>query len=304
VVSRRELLLLTAHPELHAPRRLTEAAASRELEVAFVRPEAADLVARELAARHSRSDRPLLLARPGTFSFRPVLAAWRRLVEAGAIPLQSRRALRIACDQWLTLATAARAGVPFPPTRLVRRPAELDDALAAVGGPPWYLKGRRGSQGTHVERTTEHAAALRIGLRYWGSGQSVLVQADRSTRGPIERHLVAGGRLLLSVRAEPRPGEHRSNAHRGGRFVPLSAEQATAARLARCAVAAVGLPFAAVDAIGGPRPELLEVNASPGLEAIERATGRDLAGELLDALLPWCGLERPPARANFARELP
>ena len=213
-----------------------------------------------------------------------MLRAWRRLVAGGAIALQSRHALRIACDQWRTLQVAAAAGIAVPPTRLVRHPRDLEAALRAVGGGAWYLQGRRGSQGTHVERATAIAAAVAIGHRFWGSGQSFLVQADRSACGPVERHLVAGSTVLASALALPRHGEHRSNAHRGGRFEPLVPGAGRAAQLAALAVSAVRLPFAAVDAIGGDRPELLEVNASPGLEAIERATGRDLAGALLDRL--------------------
>lgn len=238
-----------------------------------------------------------------------MLRAWRRLVAGGAIALQSRRSLRTACDQWRTLQVAAAAGIAVPPTRLVRHPRDLDAALRAVGGAAWYLKGRRGSQGTHVERATTTAAAHSIGHRFWGSGQAFLVQADRSGSGPVERHLVAGGTLLASALALPRQGEHRSNAHRGGRFLPLAAGAGHAARLAVRAAAAVELPFAAVDAIGGERPELLEVNASPGLEAIERATGRDLAGELLDRVLeplfgPLRAQRRDEPHANTASERP
>lgn len=283
------LLILTCHPHLHAPRRMAEAAAAQGLLVEFVTPATAIAVAARLAterrSEHGAPGSALLLARPGTFSLLPVLRSWRRLVVAGATPLQSRRALWTACDQWRTLVAAERAGIAVPTTLLIRRPDAIERALASVGGSTWYLKGRRGSQGSHVERAADPSTALRIGQRYWGIGQSFLVQADRREHGPIERHLVCAGRVIASARADACPGEHRSNAHRGGRFTPLLGALATAAPLACAAVAAVGLPFAAVDAIGGPRPELLEVNASPGLDAIERATGRDLAAELMASLL-------------------
>ncbi|MSR46071.1 MAG: hypothetical protein EXS13_03230 [Planctomycetes bacterium] len=273
----RRLLILTRHPTLHAPRRIADAAHELGFEVTFVVPESSPPPAGIVRGA-------LLLARPGTFSLRAVLLAWRRLVAAGAIPLQRRRSLWTACDQWQTLCSAARTGVAFPPTRLIREPGQLAEALAAVGGSSWYVKGRRGSQGSHVVRVTSAKDAIVQCHLFWGTGQSALLQADRSGVGSIERHLVSAGRVLASVRSEPRPGEHRSNAHRGGRFVALAPVEATAASLALAAVAAVDLPFAAVDAIGGANPELLEVNASPGLEAIEAVTTRDLAEKLL---APW-----------------
>ena len=272
-----EFLLLTNDPELPTPLRLAAAARALGVVVTPLRPRDAPSTTPRAGAR--------LLARPGTFSRPAVLRAWRSLVRAGAHPLQTRRALSIAGDQWLTLAAARRAGIACPATRLIRRPRELPLALNELPGESWFIKGRRGSQGTHVVRVTERDAALHVGHLFWGSGQSFLLQADRSRCGPIERHLVVGGRVIASAQAIPAPGEYRSNAHRGGRFEPRPLSATSAGPLAAAAVGAVGLPFAAVDAIGGPSPELLEVNASPGLEALEAATGRDLAGEVMAQLL-------------------
>ncbi|MBL8841409.1 MAG: hypothetical protein JNL90_07760 [Planctomycetes bacterium] len=297
-----EFLLLTNEPELPTPRRLAAAARALGATVTLVRPRDPPPRARLAGAR--------LLARPGTFSRPAVLRAWRTLVTAGALPLQTRRALSVAGDQWLTLVAAARAGIACPPTRLIRRPGELPAALAELSGRSWFVKGRRGSQGTHVVRVADCPEALHVGHLFWGSGQSFLLQADRSDRGPIERHLVVAGRVIASARAIPAPGEYRSNAHRGGRFEPRPLAATSAGALAVAAVAAVGLPFAAVDAIGGERPELLEVNASPGLEALEAATGRDLAGEVMAALLgaplsesrarPFAARRADRARTNSA----
>ncbi len=280
-----EILILSSDPELPTPRRLAESARALGATVTLLLPTAA-------LPRHDRLIGAKLIARPGTFSRTAVLRAWRSLVQSGATPLQSRRALAIAGDQWLTLAAARSVGIKVPPTLLIRRAHELPAALDALGRAPWFLKGRRGSQGTHVIRVADRTEALHVGHLFWASGQSFLVQADRSALGPVERHLVAAGRVLASARAFPAAGEYRSNAHRGGRFEPQPTHATTAAQLAVAAVAAVGLPFGAVDAIGGREPELLEVNGSPGLEALELATGRDLASELLVALLPTLAVRR------------
>jgi len=271
------LIVLTAHPGLRTPRRLVDAGRDLGVDVRLVHPAEAGAARRVAGAR--------LLARPGTFSLLSVLRAHRRLAAAGAAPLQPRRALIAACDQWRTLVRAAAAGLRVPATLLVRRPSELAAALARVPGPPWFVKGRRGSQGTQVLLAATRDEAVRAGHLFWGIGASCLVQEDLRPRGRIERHLVVGGRLLASAVARPAPGEFRSNVHRGGRLVPVGPGSARAVPLAVAAVSVLGLPFAAVDAVGARDPLLIEVNASPGLHALERSTGRDLARELLGALL-------------------
>ena len=80
------------------------------------------------------------------------------------------------------------------------------------------------------------------------------------------------------------PGEFRANLHRGGsaKAATLSAEEK---RIAVRAAGALGLGIAGVDLLRSNRgPLLLEVNASPGLEGIEGATGVDVAGAIMDLL--------------------
>jgi ribosomal protein S6--L-glutamate ligase len=78
--------------------------------------------------------------------------------------------------------------------------------------------------------------------------------------------------------------EFRANLHRGGSAVPIEPDLETV-RLAVSAAKAHGLTVAGVDLLQSDQgPLLLEVNSSPGLEGIERATGRDVAGAIIDYL--------------------
>ena len=287
------MLLLTAHPELHAPRRLAEAAAKAGRPFEFVAPDPWRSRAAGAGIRGERALRPergtLLVARPGPFTLVEILRTHRRLTRAGFSAAQSRRALLDACDQARTLARLARAGLPIPASRLVRRPAELADVLAAIPGPPWFIKGRRGSQGTQVLLAASASEALRLAHLLWGTGSAPLVQQDLRATGRVERHLVAGGEVIASAVAIPAAGEFRTNAHRGGRFEAIDPTRSRAAGLARRATAAIGLPFAAIDTIGTLAPIVLDVNASPGLEALEAATGRDLAAPIVAALFAGAG---------------
>ena len=77
-------------------------------------------------------------------------------------------------------------------------------------------------------------------------------------------------------------GDFRSNLHRGGSAKGAKAslaEQDAAIRAARV----LGLGVAGVDLIRSRRgPLVLEVNASPGLEGIEDASGVDVAGAIVE----------------------
>ncbi len=272
----RRWIVLTSHPTLRTPRRLVDA--GRRLGIAVELREPPPRAAPDSAAG------ALLLARPGTFSFVPLLREHRRLVVAGADPLQPRRALLDAGDKLRTLARARSAGLAVPPTVVVRHPSQLRPALSLVAGPPWILKARRGSQGAQVVLAASVDDAVRAAHLFWGTGASFLLQPDLRALGDVERHLVVHDRVVASAIARPAPGEFRSNAHRGGRFCAIAPGSTPAAALALRALQAVGLPLAAVDTIGEREPLLLEVNASPGLEALERATGRDLATPLLETL--------------------
>jgi ribosomal protein S6--L-glutamate ligase len=286
------LLLLTAHPDLHAPRRLAAAAAALGRPFAIVAP---DPWRRRVAvaggdARATRPERGgLLVARPGPFTLVEILRTHRRLTCEGVEAAQPRRALIDACDQARTLQRLARAGIPIPATRLVRRPADVAAALAAIPGPPWFLKGRRGSQGTQVLLAASIGEASRLLHLLWGTGAAPLVQEDRRASGRVERHLVVGGEVVASAVAIPARGEFRTNAHRGGRFEAIDHRRSGAADLAVRATAAIDLPFAAIDTIGTVAPVVLDVNASPGLEALEAATGRDLATPIVASLFAGTG---------------
>jgi ribosomal protein S6--L-glutamate ligase len=281
------LRVITAHRELHAPRRLAEAAAALGVTFEFVAPD--PWWVRGEAARTAPGGAAggVVFARPGPFTLVAVLRTLRRLARGGSAVAQSRRTLLDACDQWRSLRRLSAAGIAVPATRLVRRPDELDAALEEVAGPPWFVKGRRGSQGSQVRLAADRAEARRWAGLFWGTGASLLVQEDLRPSGRVERHLVVGGDVVASAVAIPARGEFRTNAHRGGRFVAIewTGERSRPAELARRATAAIGLPFAAIDTIGGDAPRVLDVNASPGLEALEAATGRDLATPIVAALV-------------------
>jgi ribosomal protein S6--L-glutamate ligase len=113
----------------------------------------------------------------------------------------------------------------------------------------------------------------------WTLGQEIILQElVAESRGRDVRALVVGGEVVAAMRRTARAGEFRSNIHRGGEATALTLGADYAAVAVRAA-AVLGLGLAGVDLLeASDGPRIMEVNSSPGLEGLERASGRDLAG--------------------------
>ncbi|MEZ4429244.1 MAG: hypothetical protein R3A51_16345 [Nannocystaceae bacterium] len=98
--------------------------------------------------------------------------------------------------------------------------------------------------------------------------------------GADMRCSVVGDKVVAAMKRQGAPGEFRSNLHRGGAATIeklTREERMTAVR----ATQAMGLRVAGVDLLRSNHgPLIMEVNSSPGLEGIEKATGKDLAGTI------------------------
>ncbi|HNJ66908.1 MAG TPA: 30S ribosomal protein S6--L-glutamate ligase, partial [Turneriella sp.] len=96
--------------------------------------------------------------------------------------------------------------------------------------------------------------------------------------------IILGGNLVAAMRRNAATDDFRSNIHRGATSerVELSIE---ATRTVKLAARILGLTFAGVDLIESKRgPMILEVNASPGIEGIEGATGVNVAEKVITFL--------------------
>ena len=104
-------------------------------------------------------------------------------------------------------------------------------------------------------------------------------------QGADLRLFVLNGEVIATMQRTAMAGDFRANIHLGAEasvHVPSVAESAMAIK----ATALLGLDVAGVDIIQSDRgPLLLEVNASPGFEALERVSGVDVAGKMLDLLI-------------------
>lgn len=189
--------------------------------------------------------------------------------------LRARDKLR--CHQLL-----AAQGIAQPVTVFGDNPDDTADLLSMLGPPPHVIKLNEGTQGSGVMLTEKLSASTGVIDALRGLYANFLVQEFvREARGADLRCFVVGNRVVASMRRQAPRGDFRSNLHRGGSARAVRAsrrEEETAVR----AAAVLGLGIAGVDLVRSRRgPLVLEVNASPGLEGIEAASGVDIAGQVI-----------------------
>lgn len=177
----------------------------------------------------------------------------------------------------------SRFDIGIPATEFVRDRKDVLPAIERVGGAPVIIKLLEGTQGVGVILADSVKVAQAIIETLQSTRQNVLIQKFVSeSRGRDIRAFVVGDRVVGAMRRRAQGDEFRSNVHRGGVVEGIHLDEvyeATAVRAAQI----LGLRVAGVDMLeGADGPQVMEVNSSPGLEGIERATGADIAGEIID----------------------
>ena len=195
----------------------------------------------------------------------------------------------------------SRHDIAMPATAFVHSRADVRLAIERVGGAPVVIKLLEGTQGIGVILAPEVKVAEAIIETLHSTKQNVLIQSFISeSRGRDIRALVVGDRVVAAMRRVASGDEFRSNVHRGGTVEPveLSPEYT---RAAVRAAQIMGLRVAGVDMLeGNDGPLIMEVNSSPGLEGIERATGLDVAGAIIDYIADQVGFPEIDVRQRLS----
>lgn len=195
----------------------------------------------------------------------------------------------------------SRHDIGMPATSFVRDKADVLPAIDLVGGAPVVIKLLEGTQGIGVILAPDKKVAEAIIETLQSTKQNVLIQQFiAESKGRDIRALVVGDRVVGAMRRTAQGDEFRSNVHRGGSVeaVELSAEyERTAVRAAQI----MGLRVAGVDMLeGNEGPLVMEVNSSPGLEGIERATELDIAGAIIDYIANQVGFPELDVRQRLS----
>ena len=181
-------------------------------------------------------------------------------------------------DKLRSLQLLARKGVGLPVTGFAHSTQYTGDLITLVGGAPLVIKLLEGTQGIGVVLAETKKAASSVIEAFRGLKENILVQEFiKEADGADIRCFVIGDKVVAAMKRQGKEGEFRSNLHRGGnasiaRLTPE--ERSTAIRSARI----MGLNVAGVDLLRSNHgPVVMEVNSSPGLEGIEKATEKDVA---------------------------
>ncbi|MDT8281874.1 MAG: 30S ribosomal protein S6--L-glutamate ligase [Gammaproteobacteria bacterium] len=210
-------------------------------------------------------------------------AVLRQFEMMGAFPLNESVAISRSRDKLRSLQLLSRKGVGLPATGFAHHPDDIQDLIKMVGGAPLVIKLLEGTQGIGVVLAETKKAAESVIEAFMGLKANIMVQEYIKEAGGADiRCLVVGDKVVAAMKRQALPGEFRSNLHRGGNASLIKitpTERATAVKAARI----MGLSVAGVDILRSERgPLIMEVNSSPGLEGIEKATGKDIAGMIIE----------------------
>ncbi|SHM43752.1 30S ribosomal protein S6--L-glutamate ligase [Vreelandella subglaciescola] len=186
-------------------------------------------------------------------------------------------------DKLRSLQLLSRKGLGLPITGFAHSPDDIPDLITMVKGAPLVIKLLEGTQGIGVVLAETNQAAESVIQAFMGMKANIMVQEYiKEAKGADIRCFVIGDKVVASMKRQAADGEFRSNLHRGGsasviRITPE--ERSTAIRAAK----AMGLRVAGVDLLRANHgPVIMEVNSSPGLRGIESATGKDIAGLIIE----------------------
>ena len=286
-----KIAILSRSPEAYSTKRLVEAVRARGHEVDLV-----DILKLAISLEEGYPD--IYLGGQALPSYDAVIprigasvtfygtAVVRQFEQMDIFCANSAQGIVDSRDKLRSLQILSRHDIGIPATEFVRRREDVLPAIERVGGAPVIIKLLEGTQGVGVILADTLTIAAAIIETLQSTKQNVLIQKFvAESKGKDVRALVVGDRVVAAMRRRAKGQEFRSNVHRGGATEAITLDpryEETAVRAAHL----VGLRIAGVDMLEGKDgPQVMEINSSPGLEGIEKATGIDIAGAIVDYVL-------------------
>jgi ribosomal protein S6--L-glutamate ligase len=210
-------------------------------------------------------------------------AVVRQFEMIGVYSVNESVAIARARDKLRCLQLLARRGIGMPVTAFAHDPEVAHHMIEICGGAPLVIKLVEGTQGVGVVLAETEQAAESVIEAFRDLDAHILAQRFVSEAvGTDIRAFVIGDEVVAAMRRLAREGDFRANLHRGGKAEPVELtdlERRTAVRASK----ALGLNVAGVDLLRSKDgPLVIEVNGSPGLEGIQRATRVDVAGKIIE----------------------
>ncbi len=283
-----KIAVLSRNPLLYSTKRLIEAGEQRGHTMRVIDHSKCDLlIEKEKPALYylgeSIDDIDAVIPRIGASQTFYGTAVIRQFEMMKIFTTLDSQALVRSRDKLRSLQIITRAGIGLPKTIFTNYSKEVENIIDRIGGAPVIIKLLEGTQGLGVVLAENKKAAKSVLEAFNGLKARVIVQEFIKEAGGADiRAFVVDGKVVGAMKRQAKEGEFRSNLHRGGTasLINLSSEE-THAALQACK--ALGLKVAGVDMLQSSRgPLLLEVNSSPGLEGIEKATNQDIASIVIE----------------------
>lgn len=283
-----KLAMLARNPELYSHKRLVEAAEARGHTL--------DVLNTLRCTVHIASHRPqvfyegnpapkydAVIPRIGASVTQYGLSVLRQFEMSGVWSLNESVAIGRSRDKLRSMQILAKHGLGLPLTAFAHDPRQTEEIIKAVNGPPVVIKLLEGTQGIGVVLAETMTGAKSVIEAFRGANVNILVQEFIKEAGGTDiRAFVIGGKVVAAMQRTGAPDDFRSNLHRGGsaKVIKITPEErSTAVRAAKW----MGLNVCGVDMLRSNHgPVVMEVNSSPGLEGIEEASGKDIAGMIVE----------------------
>ncbi|WP_084397493.1 30S ribosomal protein S6--L-glutamate ligase [Henriciella aquimarina] len=284
------LALLTREPDNYSSKRLMEAARDRGHVIDPINTSRCymKIEARAPEIHYDGKTLPFydaVIPRIGASMTNYGMAVLRQFEAMGAWCLNPPAAIGASRDKLLAHQLLSQAGIAMPVTAFAHSPKDTKDLVRLAGDGPVVLKLLESTQGRGVVLAETKKAAESLVDAFRGLDANFLVQQFvKEAAGADVRCLVIGGKVVAAMKRQAPDGEFRSNLHRGGKAQAIKLTPAEK-KIAVTAAKRLGLNIAGVDLLQSKAgPVVLEVNSSPGLEGIETATGKDVAGKVVRLL--------------------
>ncbi len=282
------IAILATNPKLYSHQRLIAAGEEAGHTIQVINPLYCYMnVAASCPKIHYRGGAPLphfdaVIPRIGASNTFYGTAVLRHLETMGIYTLNESIAIARSRDKFRSLQLLARKGLPMPLTGFAQSPDNTTDLIRMVGGAPLVIKLLEGTQGKGVVLADSHQSAVSIINAFKEMHANILVQEFiEESCGTDIRCLVIGDKVVAAIKRQAKEGEFRANVHQGGKAlkVKLTPQERT---IAVAAAKTMGLKVAGVDLLRSNRgPLVLEINSSPGLEGIEKATQVNIAAKII-----------------------
>ena len=283
--------LLASNPDLYSNKRIIEAGQERGHEMEFLNLKDCyiklDGKNPEMHYRGGRilNDFDAIIPRIRPSATFYGCALTRHFEAMGVYTLNSASAITQSRDKLYALQLLINNGLPIPTTGFANSPLDTEELIKMVGGAPLIVKLLEGTQGKGVVLAETKKAAESLINAFKSLHANILVQQFiQEADGKDIRCFVVKGKVVASIMRTAAPGEFRANIHMGGTAAITRITQEER-RIAILAAKTLNLKVAGVDIIRGKNgPLLLEVNSSPGLEGIEGASNKNIAGNMIEAI--------------------